>query len=79
MLQPLNQQAVAGSVQQWLKMPIDEGVEALKDVIFAYSDGVPRNEKSFWEVVTTRAKLLSSSISLNEVADFSLVKEIRAK
>jgi ABC-type nitrate/sulfonate/bicarbonate transport system substrate-binding protein len=79
MLQPVNQQAVAGSVQQWLKMPIDEAAEALKDVMFAYSDGLPRNEKSFWEVVGTRAKLMSSSVPLNEVADFSLVKEIRVK
>jgi ABC-type nitrate/sulfonate/bicarbonate transport system substrate-binding protein len=78
-LQPGNQQAVAGTVQQWLKMPLDEGAEALKDVMFAYSDGLPRSEKSFWEVVGTRAKLMSSSVPLTEVADFSLVKDIRAK
>src|SRR5687767_6854947 len=73
-LQPGNQQSVAGTVQQWLKMPIDEGAQALKDVMFAYSDGLPRNEKSFWDVVGMRAKLTSSSVPLSEVADFSLVK-----
>jgi ABC-type nitrate/sulfonate/bicarbonate transport system substrate-binding protein len=78
-LQPGNQQSVAGTVQQWLKMPIDEGAQALKDVMFAYSDGLPRNEKSFWDVVGTRAKLTSSSVPLSEVADFSLVKGIRTK
>jgi hypothetical protein len=60
-------------------MPIDEGTQALKDVLFAYSDGLPRNEKSFWEVVGTRAKLTSSNVPLSEVADFSLVKEIGMK
>ncbi|HWO40818.1 MAG TPA: ABC transporter substrate-binding protein [Candidatus Eisenbacteria bacterium] len=78
-LQPQNQKAVGATIQQWLKMPADEGLEALGDVVFAYSEGVPRNEKSFWEVVTTRAKLLSSSVPPNEVADFSLVREIRSK
>jgi NitT/TauT family transport system substrate-binding protein len=78
-LQPGNQQAVAATVQQWLKMPAEEGAQALKDVQFAYSDGLPRNDKSFWEVVATRAKLLSSAVPLSEVADFSLAKEIRAK
>ena len=77
--QPGNQQAVPQIVQQWLKMPADEAAGALKDVLFAYSDGVPRNEKSFWDVVGARAKLLGSNVSPNEVADFSLVKEIRAK
>jgi len=76
-MQPANQQAVAASVQQWLKMPLDEGTQALKDVTFAYSDGVPRNEKSFWDVIGSRAKLLSSSVPLSEVADFALVKEVR--
>jgi ABC-type nitrate/sulfonate/bicarbonate transport system substrate-binding protein len=78
-LQPGNEQAVGASIQQWLRMPAQEGVAALKDVTFAYSDGAPRNEKSFWDVVATRAQLLSSKVALSEVADFSMVKEIRAK
>jgi ABC-type nitrate/sulfonate/bicarbonate transport system substrate-binding protein len=78
-LQPANQQSVAGTVQQWLKMPIDEGAQALKDVMFAYSDGLPSNEKSLSDVVGTRAKLTSSSVPLSEVVDFSLVKEIRTR
>jgi hypothetical protein len=51
----------------------------LKDVTFAYSDGVPRNEKSFWDVVAARARLLSSKVAVSEVADFSMVKEARFK
>ncbi|HEY7167749.1 MAG TPA: ABC transporter substrate-binding protein [Candidatus Binatia bacterium] len=78
-VEPRNQQAITGTVQQWLKMAPDEAAGALKDVSFAYSDGIPRNEKSFWEVVTTRAKLLGSNVSANEVVDFSIVREIRAK
>lgn len=78
-LQPGNEQAVGASIQQWLRMPAQEGIAALKDVTFAYSDGVPRNEKSFWDVVTTRAQLLSSKVPLSEVADFSMVKEIRSR
>jgi hypothetical protein len=38
---------------------------------------VPRDEKILREIVARRAKLLSSTIPLNEVADFPLVKEIR--
>jgi ABC-type nitrate/sulfonate/bicarbonate transport system substrate-binding protein len=78
-LQPGNEQAVGASIQQWLRMPAQEGIAALKDVTFAYSDGVPRNEKSFWDVVTTRAQLLSSKVPLSDVADFSMVKEIRSR
>lgn len=78
-MQPGNEQAVGSSIQQWLRMPAQEGIAALNDVTFAYSDGVPRNEKSFWDIVATRARLLSSKVSPNEVADFSLVKEIRSK
>lgn len=78
-LQPSNQPAVGGTIQRWLKMPASEGIEALSDVSFAYSEGAPRNEKSFWEVVATRAKLLSSNVPLSEVADFSMVREIRSK
>jgi ABC-type nitrate/sulfonate/bicarbonate transport system substrate-binding protein len=78
-LQPNNQKAVGATIQQWLRMPAEEGIEALNDVTFAYSDGVPRDERSYWEVVATRAKLLSSNFPINEVADFSLVKEIRTK
>jgi ABC-type nitrate/sulfonate/bicarbonate transport system substrate-binding protein len=77
MLQPGNQQAVAGTIQQWLRMPMDEGTQALKDVMFAYSDGLPRDEKTFWEIVGARAKLMSSTVPVSEVADFSFVKEIR--
>ena len=60
-------------------MPREEAALALNDVSFAYSEGTPRDEKSFREIVATRAKLLSSTIPLNEVADFSVVKEIRLK
>ncbi|HEX2227573.1 MAG TPA: hypothetical protein VHM64_10545 [Candidatus Binatia bacterium] len=60
-------------------MPAQEGIAALQDVTFAYSDGVPRNEKSFWDVVAARARLLSSKIPVSDVADFSIVKEIRSK
>ena len=79
MLQPSNEPAVVGSIVQWLKMPREEAALALNDVSFAYSEGTPRDEKSFREIVATRAKLLSSTIPLNEVADFSVVKEIRLK
>lgn len=78
-LQPGNEKAVGASIQQWLRMPAQEGLAALKDVTFAYTDGVPRNEKSFWDVVTTRAQLLSSKLPPGDVADFSLVREIRSK
>jgi len=78
-LQPANQQAVSASIHQWLKMPPDEAAGALKDVSFAYSDGLPRNEKSFWDVVTARAKLLGATVAPAEVVDFSIVKEIRGK
>jgi ABC-type nitrate/sulfonate/bicarbonate transport system substrate-binding protein len=78
-LQPGNEKAVGASIQQWLKMPAQEGLAALRDVTFAYSDGAPRNEKSFWEVVNSRAQLLSSKVPPSEVADFSMVKEIRSK
>jgi ABC-type nitrate/sulfonate/bicarbonate transport system substrate-binding protein len=78
-LQPANQQAVTAVVQQWLKMPADEAAGALKDVSFAYTDGVPRNEKSFWDVVSARAKLLDSIVPLSAVADFTLAKEIRSQ
>lgn len=77
MTQAGNQQAVGGAIQQWLRMPLDESTQALKDVMFAYSDGVPKDEKTFWEIVGTRAKLMSSTVPVSEVADFSLVKEIR--
>ncbi len=78
-LQSSNEQAVGASIQQWLRMPAQEGIAALKDVAFAYSDGAPRSDKSFWDVVATRAQLLSSKVALSEVADFSMVKEIRSK
>jgi ABC-type nitrate/sulfonate/bicarbonate transport system substrate-binding protein len=77
--EPANQQAVARTVQQWLRMPIADGVQALNDVMFAYTDGLPKNEKSFWQVVSARAKLMSSAIPLSEVADFSLAKELQSK
>jgi ABC-type nitrate/sulfonate/bicarbonate transport system substrate-binding protein len=78
-LQPGNEQAVGASIQQWLRMPAHEGIAALKDVTFAYSDGAPRSDKSFWDVVATRAQMLSSKVALSEVADFSMVKEVRSK
>jgi ABC-type nitrate/sulfonate/bicarbonate transport system substrate-binding protein len=78
-LQPGNEKAVGASIQEWLRMPAQEGIAALKDVTFAYSDGVPRNEKSFWDVVATRARLLSSKVAVSDVADFSMVKETRSK
>jgi hypothetical protein len=78
-MQPANQQAVTANVQRWLKMPVDEGAEALKDVMFAYSDGLPRDEKTFWEIVGARAKSMSSTVPVNEVADFSLVRELQTK
>ena len=78
-LQPANRKTVAGIVQRWLKMPVDEAAEALNDVTFAYSEGAPRDEKSFWDVVTTRAKVMGSNVPQSEIADFSLVKAIAAK
>jgi hypothetical protein len=78
-LQPGNEKAVGASIQEWLRMPAQEGIAALKDVTFAYTDGVPRNEKSFWDVVARRARLLSSKVAVSEVADFSMVKEARSK
>jgi len=77
--QPANEAATVGSIVQWLKMSKDEAAGALRDVSFAYSDGVPRNDKAFWEIVSQRAKLLSSNVALSEVADFTLAKEIRGK
>jgi ABC-type nitrate/sulfonate/bicarbonate transport system substrate-binding protein len=79
MSQPNNESATVASIGQWLKMTKDEASGALRDVVFAYSDGVPRNDKAFWEIVSTRAKLLSSTVPVTEVADFALAKEIRAK
>jgi NitT/TauT family transport system substrate-binding protein len=79
MLQPSNEPATVGSIVQWLKMSREEAAGALRDVSFAYSDGVPRNEKSFWDGVAARAKFLSSNVPIAEAADFSLAKEIRSK
>ncbi|MGH7870755.1 MAG: ABC transporter substrate-binding protein, partial [Candidatus Binatia bacterium] len=78
-LQPGNEPAAVASVVRWLKMSKEEAGGALRDVTFAYSDGVPRNEKSFWDGVSARAKFLSSNVPVAEVADFSLAREIRAK
>jgi ABC-type nitrate/sulfonate/bicarbonate transport system substrate-binding protein len=78
-LQPNNESAAVASAVRWLGMSREEAAGALQDVAFAYSDGAPRNEKSFWDVVAARAKLLGSAVPLNEVADFSLAKEIRSK
>jgi ABC-type nitrate/sulfonate/bicarbonate transport system substrate-binding protein len=77
--QPNNETATVASIVKWLKMSKEEAAGALRDVSFAYSDGVPRNDKAFWEVVASRAKLLSSNVALSDVADFSLAKELRAK
>jgi len=77
--QPSNEAATISSVVQWLKMSKEEATGALRDVSFAYSDGVPRNEKAFWEIVSQRAKLLASNLPMSEVADFGLAKEIRGK
>lgn len=78
-LQPGNEPAAVASVVRWLKMSKEEAGGALRDVTFAYSDGVPRSEKSFWDGVTARAKFLSSNVPVAEVADFTLAREIRAK
>ena len=78
-LQPSNEPATVGSVVRWLKMSREEAAGALHDVMFAYSDGVPRNEKIFWDGVSARAKFLSSNVPVAEAADFSLAREIRAK
>lgn len=76
-LQPANEAVAVTSIVKWLKMSKDEAAGALRDVSFAYSDGVPRNEKAFWEIVAGRAKLLSSNLAPHEVADFTLAREIR--
>jgi ABC-type nitrate/sulfonate/bicarbonate transport system substrate-binding protein len=78
-MQPANEGATLNSVVAWLRMSREEASGALRDVSFAYSDGVPRNEKAFWENVSARAKLLGSSVAVSEVADFSLAKELRSK
>jgi ABC-type nitrate/sulfonate/bicarbonate transport system substrate-binding protein len=77
--QPSHEAATVASVVQWLKMSKEEAAGALRDVMFAYSDGVPRNEKSFWDGVAARAKFLGSNVPLSEVADFAIAKEIRSK
>ena len=77
--QPSNETATVNSVVQWLRMSRDEAAGALRDVAFAYSDGLPRNEKVFWEGIAARAKFLGSNVAPTEVADFSFAKEIRAK
>lgn len=78
-LQPSNEPAAVASVVRWLRMSREDAAGALRDVTFAYSDGVPRNDKSFWDGVSARAKFLSSNVPIAEVADFSLAREIRAK
>jgi len=75
--QPGNEAAAVASIVQWLKMSKEEAAGALRDVSFAYSEGVPRNEKAFLEIVAGRAKLLSSNLPPNEVADFTLARAIR--
>jgi hypothetical protein len=60
-------------------MPVDEATGALKEVMFAYSDGLPRNEKTFWEIIGARAKLMSSTVPVTDVADFSFVRELQPK
>jgi hypothetical protein len=72
-----NEAAAVASIVKWLKMSKEEAAGALRDVSFAYSDGVPRNEKAFWEIVAGRAKLLSSNVAPSEVADFTLARSIR--
>ena len=47
--------------------------------MFAYTEGIPRNENAFSEVVAARAKLLAANVPPNEVADFTLAREIRGK
>lgn len=79
MAQPSNEAATVASIVQWLKMSKEEATGALRDVAFAYTEGVPRNEKAFWELVGQRAKLLSSNVPVSEVADFSLAGELRGK
>jgi ABC-type nitrate/sulfonate/bicarbonate transport system substrate-binding protein len=78
-LQPSNEAATVGSIEQWLRMSKEEAAGALRDVTFAYSDGVPRNEKSFWDGVAARAKFLGSNVPPSEVADFTIAKEIGSK
>ncbi len=78
-LQPSNEAATVGSIVQWLRMSKEEAAGALRDVAFAYSDGVPRNEKSFWDGVAARAKFLGSNVPPSEVADFTIAKEIGSK
>ncbi|HXG53138.1 MAG TPA: ABC transporter substrate-binding protein [candidate division Zixibacteria bacterium] len=77
--QPANASAVVGIVNRWLGMPEDEAAAALNDVTFAYSDGVPRDEKSFWDVVAARTRLLGSRITAAEVADFTIAREVRSR
>jgi NitT/TauT family transport system substrate-binding protein len=77
-LEPKNRPAVLATVGRWLKLPAEEGEGALNDVLFAYSDGL-RDEKGFWTLIEQRAKLLGSDVPVAEVADFSLVKDLRAR
>jgi ABC-type nitrate/sulfonate/bicarbonate transport system substrate-binding protein len=79
MLQPSKESSTVNSAVRWLKMSREEALGALQDVTFAYSDGVPRDEKAFWEGVAARAKSLGSNVPATDVADFSLAKEIRSK
>jgi hypothetical protein len=60
-------------------MSREEAAGALRDVMFAYTEGIPRNENAFSEVVAARAKLLAANVPPNEVADFTLAREIRGK
>jgi NitT/TauT family transport system substrate-binding protein len=78
-LQSSNEAATTASIVRWLGMSKDEATGALRDVSFAYSDGVPRNEKSFWDGVAARAKFLGSNVPVTDAADFSSVKEIRSR
>jgi ABC-type nitrate/sulfonate/bicarbonate transport system substrate-binding protein len=78
-LQPSNEAMTIGSIMQWLGMSKEEAAGALRDVSFAYSDGVPRNEKNFWDGIAARAKFLGSNVPLTDAADFSWVREIRSK
>lgn len=74
-----NESAVVASAARWLQMSREEAAGALRDVMFAYTEGIPRNENAFSEVVAARAKLLSANVPPNEVADFTLTREIRGK
>lgn len=44
---------------RWLGMSREEAAGALQDVVVAYSDGAPRNDKVFWDNVAARARLLA--------------------